>query len=406
MKIWILNHYAISPKSIGGTRHFDLAQELVRKGHEVRIFASSFNHFEKMETVQYTNSNFSEVCVEGVKFTWIKTPPYNNSLKRLVNIIFFTSRLNNVLNKYLKWEVPDIIIGSSVHPLTPLIGLKKSQKKKVLFYFEERDLWPQTFIDFGLLGERNIISIILFGLEKHLYKKSDRVIFLFEKAHKYALTKGLADNKHIYIPNGYSESRVLKPIVSNEVDIMLTPFTNKKLCVYTGSMGEANHMLPLMRLAKSVQNEEEYHFLFVGDGPLKHSLQKYVLENQLKNITFHHPIEKGKIPYLLSQAHCGLISMKDSPLYNWGFSMNKIYDYLSLGLPIIMYTDLNDIGKLEECGGVFYSNSIDELEKHLHNAENSDRNEIKQFASNNYSWELLTRNLLKEIEKDLYLKKS
>src|SRR5690606_2346099 len=100
---------------------------------------------------------------------------YNNSLKRLLNICIFSLRLSQVLDKYLKMEKPDLIIGSSVHPLTPLIGLRKAKKAETLFYFEERDLWPQTFIDFGILSERNIVSRILFEIEKYLYKKSDRV---------------------------------------------------------------------------------------------------------------------------------------------------------------------------------------------------------------------------------------
>lgn len=44
MNIWIYNHYAVGPNSNGITRHFDLAKYLVKKGHNVTIFASSFNH--------------------------------------------------------------------------------------------------------------------------------------------------------------------------------------------------------------------------------------------------------------------------------------------------------------------------------------------------------------------------
>jgi len=39
--VWILNHYAIMPDIAGGTRHFDLGKELVKRVFFMRA-ASSF----------------------------------------------------------------------------------------------------------------------------------------------------------------------------------------------------------------------------------------------------------------------------------------------------------------------------------------------------------------------------
>lgn len=398
MIIWILNHYAISPKSIGGTRHFDLAQELVKEGHTVRIFASSFNHFKRKETIQYDSKTFKEEIIDSVKFTWIKTPAYNNSIKRLLNIGIFSIRLSNVLDMYLNKEKPDLIIGSSVHPLTPLVGIRKAKKYEVLFYFEERDLWPQTFIDFGVLSTKNIVTKMLFKIERYLYINADKVIFLFDKAHNYAYTKGLSSDKPIYLPNGFSAKRASVPNEYSEIDEILAPLIHKKLCIYTGSMGEANHMIPLIDLAYSMQNESEYHFLFVGNGPLKSSIIQYSEEKGLKNVSFYDSIPKEQVPYLLSHGHCGLIAMKDSPLYNWGFSMNKIYDYLSLGLPIIMYSNLQDLGDIEESKGIFSSSSIEQLSQYILDVSTVNRTFIKSYAFENYSWEVLARRLVANIE--------
>lgn len=401
LNIWILNHYAISPKSVGGTRHYDLAAELVKKGHTVRIFASSFNHLTRKETIIYTSEFSKEEEVNGVLFTWIKTPPYHSSAKRLLNIGAFTYRVNRVINNILKQETPDLIIGSSVHPLTPLVGLRKARKANSLFYFEERDLWPQTFIDFKILGEKNIITTLLFKIESHLYKKADRTIFLFEKAHEYAFSKGLKKGKEILIPNGFSTQKLIESDDITVVKDMLAPLEGKKLCMYVGSMGEANHMIPLLELAKKMKDESEYHFLFVGKGPLKSSLFEYVTNFKLLNVTFHDPIVKEMIPDLLSYAECGLISMKDSALYNWGFSMNKVYDYLSIGLPIIMYSNLDDIGNLGKSNGVFNSNSLEDLKEYLIRTSEVDREAIKKFAHEHYSWNVLSELLLIEVEKDL-----
>lgn len=50
MNIWIFNHYAHPPDLPGGTRHYDLGRELVKRGHEVTIFATSFHHYTHQET--------------------------------------------------------------------------------------------------------------------------------------------------------------------------------------------------------------------------------------------------------------------------------------------------------------------------------------------------------------------
>jgi hypothetical protein len=36
--IWIFNHYAITPDLPGGTRHYDLGRELVKRGFMEKYF--------------------------------------------------------------------------------------------------------------------------------------------------------------------------------------------------------------------------------------------------------------------------------------------------------------------------------------------------------------------------------
>jgi len=44
MNIWIFDHYAVPPDLAGGTRHYDMGSELVRRGHQVTVIATSFRH--------------------------------------------------------------------------------------------------------------------------------------------------------------------------------------------------------------------------------------------------------------------------------------------------------------------------------------------------------------------------
>ena len=49
-----MNHYAISPDMAGGTRHYDLGRQLVKKGLDVTIFASGFDHGTKRYIKNFT----------------------------------------------------------------------------------------------------------------------------------------------------------------------------------------------------------------------------------------------------------------------------------------------------------------------------------------------------------------
>jgi len=75
MNIWIFNHYAITPNMPGEMRHYDLAQELVKRGYQVTIFASSFHHGLRQEMKLARNEKWKVENVDGVKFIWIKTFP-------------------------------------------------------------------------------------------------------------------------------------------------------------------------------------------------------------------------------------------------------------------------------------------------------------------------------------------
>ena len=173
MNIWIFNHYAITPDMAGGTRHYDFGKELVKRGHEVTIFASSFHYSQHRELKLTWGEKYKVERVEGVNFVWIKTFPYQkNDWRRVLNMVSYAwkvywigrgiKKLDQDINK------PDIIIGSSVHLLAVLSAYWLSKHYRAKFIMEVRDLWPQTLVDIGKFKENNPIIKILRIIEKFL----------------------------------------------------------------------------------------------------------------------------------------------------------------------------------------------------------------------------------------------
>lgn len=102
MKIWVLNHYAESPSGMA-TRTFDLARELVRRGHHVTVFASSFSHSRlRDERIAPRWRLFLTEDYDGVRFVWIRTVPYQrNNWRRIVNMDVVTRKVIAVYERAL-----------------------------------------------------------------------------------------------------------------------------------------------------------------------------------------------------------------------------------------------------------------------------------------------------------------
>jgi hypothetical protein len=116
MNLWIFNHYAITPDLPGGTRHYDLARELAKREHQVTIFASGFQHSCHREMRLAPGERWKVEDVDGVRFVWIKTFPYQrNNWRRVLSMVSYMLRA-----WWLGWrlpklspeiEKPDMIIG-------------------------------------------------------------------------------------------------------------------------------------------------------------------------------------------------------------------------------------------------------------------------------------------------------
>ena len=409
MNIWIFNHYAVDPRSSGGTRHHDLAYQLIKRGHTVTIFASSYNHFIKKETIKYEDGmHHNKEIVNGIHYVWIKTIKYTGTVKRIFNILDYTRKSYKIAKKQLSNNIPDIVIGSSVHPLAAYIGFLIAKKAKKTFYFEERDLWPQTFVDFGKVSVTNPFIKLLYRFESFLYRKATRIIVLFDKAPNYVYSRGVNESKVIYLPNGVDLERYKEIKRDKNISGKLQQFKYK--VIYTGSHGTANHLEPLIEAANILQNELkicDIQFVLVGNGLLKENLQRLARTYKLNNVTFLDSVPKEKIPYLLSQADLSFISLRKSPLYKWGFSMNKIYDYMASGLPIVMYSSKELVGQLGSISGVTLSESpeeiVDNILNHIYDEKfkKETGKYLKNYVKENYDWNKLAIILEEKMLEDL-----
>ena len=340
--VWILNHYAQTPKGAGGTRHYSLARHLPAFGWKATVIAANTPYLGQALRNEDSVSPFA-IGQDEPAFLWINSPSYQgNGFGRMRNILHYSLQaLRPTMHRMI--ERPDVIIGSSVHPLAALSGALLSIRFRIPFVFEVRDLWPETLIAMGRLTRYGPTAIIMRMIERWLYRHADRIVTLLPRADDYIASMGICRDKVVWIPNGVEpESVAPSPTLPGRCsDIGVRPFT----IMYFGAHGLANGLHTLLE-AFLLLRELEGHSVptiqlrLIGDGPHKMRLQSFAREHALTNVSFEPPVTKDAIPSLAAEADAFVICVRKLPeLYRFGISMNKIYDYLAAARPIVIASD-------------------------------------------------------------------
>lgn len=341
--IWVINMFAGSPQSGWGERHYYLAQKWRAHGYAVTIVSSTYNHMFQHFAKDENTFNFEEV--NGIRFCWVKTPSYKaTSILRFWAMLVFAFKAFFV--PVARAGKPHSIIVSSM-PIFPTVTgwLLKKRYKASKFIFEIRDLWPLT--PMYLLGYSKWHPVIIFirFFETLGYKKSDYIVSLLPNAYKHIDKISKEPKKFRYIPNGSDEQTILTEPLESPVQELIPQ--NKFMIAYTGTLSFANAMEFLME-ATHIIKEESIHFLIVGDGYKVSELKE---KSNKKNTTFISKIPKSQVQTLLQHASVCYVGRYASPLYKYGVSYNKYFDYMLAKKPVLESSELiKDNVELSGCG--------------------------------------------------------
>jgi len=344
--IWIWNHYATNMFFDQAGRHYSFAENLIKKGYNPTIFCASTNHFSDTH-IDTKGSEYSVDSVNNIPFVFINTPNYKgNGKKRIVNMFSFFRELLKTSKEYAKlYGNPDVIIASSVHPLTLVAGINAAKKFGIPCICEVRDLWPESIVAYGSLRRNSIIARLLYQGEKWIYKSADKIVFTMEGGKDYIVDQKwdtesggpIYLSKVQHINNGvdlkkFNYNKKIHIVYDEDLD---NPDTFK--VIYTGSIRRVNNVRSIIDAAIEVQKleYEDVKFIIYGDGNDREYLEKYCTENKICNVVFKGFIEKKKIPYILSKSDLNIIHFEQNKIKKYGASLNKLFEYFASGKPIL-----------------------------------------------------------------------
>lgn len=362
MNILYINHYAGGLKYGMEFRPFYLAREWVKRGHRVRIIAADFSH---LRTINPTvKKDFEIENVEGIEYQWIKAGTYKgNGIKRALSMFRFVGKLWHNAEQIANDFNPDVVISSSTYPLDTYAAQRIKQfamcneknKVKCKYIHEGHDLWPLTLIEVGGMNKRNPFCIIMGMAERLAYKNADAIVSVLPNTLSYMVEQGLNDTtKFNYIPNGIVKEDWYEPVpLAGEAADCLEALhkAGKFIVLYLGGHAVSNALDTYVEAAAKIKNDKNVAFVMIGKGVEKERLMKKAKKLHADNLYFLPPVSKKMVPSVLKVADALYVGAKPCSIYRYGVSMNKLYDYMMAGRPVISGVEAsNDDVAAAGCG--------------------------------------------------------
>lgn len=343
-RFWIFNHYATTPKTGPMLRHYYFAECLREKGMETTVFAANELH-QTGDRVDTAGKPYVRTEDGGVPFVFVKTSRYEgNGFSRVRNMLSFFFGLLRIARGYAKkYGRPDVIMGSSAHPLTSIAGILAARSFGVPAIVEVRDLWPEAIFSFGKVKMDSLAGKLLSAGEKWMYVHADAIVFTKEGDVDHIKEMGW-DTAHggkidlkkcFYVNNGVKLAdydRSIREDILRDEDLEADSFK----VIYTGTIRPVNNVGNLLDTAKLLKDCPDIRFLIFGGGSQLMELQQRVEDEKISNVVFKGFVEKKYIPYILSRSSVNILNYSQSQ-YNWsrGNSSNKLFEYMASGKPII-----------------------------------------------------------------------
>lgn len=407
MNILYIEHYAGSISMGMEFRPYYMAREWQKAGHQVLIMAADYSHLRTKQPE--ITGNFCLKNVDGADYQFVKTGTYEgNGAKRAMTMFRFTGSLWLRAGRLAREFKPDAVITSSTYPLDAYAGYRIARKAKARYIHEAHDVWPETLIELGGMSRNHPFIRLLDRAEKYAYRKADKVVSLLPGVLSHMMEQGMqSEDKFEYIPNGVVMDDWENPAEPGDTHKELFNRLHREgkfVVEYLGGHALSNALDQLLDAAKTAK---DVSFVLVGKGVEKERLQKRAVDEGIDNLYFLPPVPKNQVPKVLQEADALYIGAAHSPLYKFGVSMNKLYDYMMSGKPVLngVVASNNEVEEAK-CGLSFDSSKPEEIAEAVTKMKGMSEEERNSLGQNGKKWVMENCDYTKLAEKFLDIMKA
>lgn len=246
-------------------------------------------------------------------------------------------------------------------PMAALIPLILPNHFSLLIF----DVYPDAITELGILKNKSLIIRAWVKANQRVYPRADDLFTITEGMKE--LLSLYARDKNIEIVPLWADIEFLAHIPQGEnLFLKSHELEDSFVVLYSGNIGISNDVEVIVDIAKQLKNGK-IKFVIIGAGARKKRLIEKVENEGLKNVTILPWQDVEYLPYTLSGANIGVVTLGK------GASRlaipSKIFSLLSVGVPILgiasKESDLNNFIEFHKAGKCFIPEDIEGMAQYI-----------------------------------------
>ena len=306
--IYSYNYY---PEPIGiAPLMTELAEGLVRRGHEVRVVTGMPNYPERRIYQGYRNKLYLTEERNGViiqrSYIWVRGPKPGLLDRLLLDSSFMVTSIVQAFNG---WR-PDIIFAT-VPPLLVSVPVGiYAWVRRCPVILNIQDIVSEAALRVKLVNPDGIVIKTAKFVEKLTYEKVNRISVIADGFVDKLVGLGIPNNKIAYIPN-WVDTNFIKPLPKTNNSFRIKyQLEDKFIVLYSGNIALTQGLETVIKAAKLLGSIPEISFVIAGEQEALQQLEKVCQEYQTENVLLIPLEPREKLPDMLAAADVGLVVQK------------------------------------------------------------------------------------------------
>ncbi|BAS59303.1 group 1 glycosyl transferase [Leptolyngbya boryana NIES-2135] len=304
--IYSYNYY---PEPIGiAPLMTELAEGLVRRGHQVRVITGMPNYPQRQIYEGYRDKLYMTEKRNGViiqrSYMWVKPKPSLIDRVLLDSSFVVTSFL-----QALKGWRPDVIL-LTVPPLPVCVpAALLSWFHNCPIVLNVQDILPEAAVHVGLLKNRTMIRVFE-ALEKFAYRTAHTISVIADGFVENLEGKGVSSSKLTCIPNWVDTSFIRPLSKENNAFRLENGLDGKFVVLYAGNIALTQGLETVIEAAARLKHQRDIAFAIVGEPKAIENLRQHCEAHGADNVRLLPFQPREKLPEMLAAADVGLIVQK------------------------------------------------------------------------------------------------